>query len=104
MTMHQACFYYPSQSVFDNSWLRQALLYWDEINSLLRQNMKDVFFNDTMRMLQAEGLYTPLWYDDLHKQSAWTSELNQVANELIVLLDSSEFQRGLPPDHLKREL
>ena len=58
--MAQSILYYPSISIDDGSWLRSAVLYWDEICSIVPYEGYDRFSPEVM-FLRERGQYRPIY-------------------------------------------
>lgn len=64
--------YYPLISIRTGIWLRQALLYWDQIGSIVPQNYEDealLPYTPDMEYLKAEGEFRPFRPDALLGQN-----------------------------------
>ena len=78
--MAQSILYYPSINIEDGAWLRSALLYWDEINSIVPH--KDyVLESPELLYLQDVGQYKPIYSRDillLNKANEFASEVERI--------------------------
>ena len=62
--MAQTILYYPTIDIQDSTWLRNALLYWDNISSIVPyENYSD--FSPELLYLQECGIYKPVFPQDL---------------------------------------
>ncbi len=62
--MAQSILYYPSINIEDSEWLRSAILYWDEINSIVPY--EDYFeFSPALLYLESIGQYKPIYPKDV---------------------------------------
>lgn len=62
--MAQTILYYPTIDIQDGAWLRNALLYWDNISSIVPyENYSD--FSPELLYLQEYGIYKPVFPQDL---------------------------------------
>ena len=62
--MAQTILYYPTIDIKDSAWLRNALLYWDSISSIVPyDDYSD--FSPELRYLQRCGIYKPVFPRDL---------------------------------------
>lgn len=52
--------YYPTIKIENERWIRNALLYWDKIASIVPSSNYDDGFTDEILYLQHEGLYEPI--------------------------------------------
>lgn len=92
--------YYPSISIPANDWLRQALLYWDEVGSIVPQRPDGsslVPLSPEIVYLQSEGEFRPFRPEHfLDNIESW-SEVNRFEEEVHGLVHSPSFQRLLGP-------
>lgn len=62
--MAQTILYYPNINIQDGTWLRNAILYWDEVSSIVPyENYAD--FSPELLYLQNSGVYKPVYPQDL---------------------------------------
>lgn len=62
--MAQTILYYPKINIEDGTWLRNAILYWDEVSSIVPyENYPD--FSPELLFLQGSGVYKPVFPRDL---------------------------------------
>ncbi len=62
--MAQTILYYPNININDGQWLRNALLYWDNISSIVPyDNYGDL--SSELLFLQDSGIYEPIYPQDL---------------------------------------
>lgn len=62
--MAQTILYYPNINIKDGQWLRNALLYWDNISSIVPyDNYGDL--SPELLFLQNSGIYEPIYPQDL---------------------------------------
>lgn len=62
--MAQTILYYPNINIKDGQWLRNALLYWDNISSIVPyDNYGDL--SPELLFLQDSGIYEPIYPQDL---------------------------------------
>ena len=52
--------YYPYIDIDDSRWLRTAILFWEQIQTIVPSEISHPYANRETRLLQAEGLLTPL--------------------------------------------
>lgn len=55
--------YYPYLDIDDPQWLRTAILFWDEVKTIVPSTIKHPYSNPETLLLQDEGLLTPLACD-----------------------------------------
>jgi len=92
----QTILYYPTISVPSGRWLRQAVLYWDEIGSIVPQRYDRtalIPYTPDVQYLKAEGEFRP-FRTDLIYQRQWKL-VQDFENELREIVRSSEFQAKL---------
>lgn len=64
--MAQTILYYPNINIQDGQWLRNALLYWDNISSIVPyDNYEDL--SPELLYLQNLGIYEPIYPQDLFR-------------------------------------
>lgn len=62
--MAQTILYYPTINIQDSSWLRNAILYWDEVSSIVPyENYPD--FSPELLYLQELGIYKAIYPQEL---------------------------------------
>lgn len=62
--MAQTILYYPTIDIQDGAWLRNAILYWDEVSSIVPyEGYPD--FSPEILYLQRLGVYKPVYPQDL---------------------------------------
>jgi hypothetical protein len=94
--------YYPTITIPAGPWLRQALLYWDEIGSIVPYDhflRSLVPYSDDIGWLANEGVFRPF-----DPELMWGSGglVDEFKNELAETVASSEFRRLLPPKNTRR--
>lgn len=62
--MAQSILYYPTINIEDSAWLRSAILYWDEINSIVPCEDYCKFSNELL-FLQSTGQYRPIYPEEI---------------------------------------
>lgn len=62
--MAQTILYYPSIDIQDGAWLRSAILYWDEVSSIVPDEGYRTF-SPEIQYLQDAGVYSPIYPRDL---------------------------------------
>lgn len=65
--MRRTIMYYPNIEIPDGNWLRKALLYWDEVSSIVPREVEfDTYSNNQIiALLKDEGEYRPIYPDRL---------------------------------------
>lgn len=62
--MAQTILYYPNINIQDGTWLRNAILYWDEVSSIVPyENYTDI--SPELLYLQSSGVYKAVYPQDL---------------------------------------
>lgn len=83
-------------------WLRQAILYWDEIGSIVPQRYDEtalIPYTTDIEFLRAEGEFRP-FKTDLIYQREW-KDVQEFESELVEAILSTEFQSMLPPEDIR---
>jgi hypothetical protein len=96
-TIKQAILYYPTIDVPSGQWLRQAILYWDEIGSIVPQRYDEtalIPYTPDIQYLKDEGEFRPFRTDLIFRRE-WGAVQN-FENELVDAILSNEFQSMLP--------
>lgn len=94
--------YYPTISVPSGKWLRQSLLYWDEIGSIVPQRYDEttlIPYTADIEFLKAEGEFRPFKPELIFRRS-W-KPVQEFENELRESILSAEFQRMLDPTNAR---
>ncbi|MCT4686573.1 DUF6236 family protein [Vallitalea sp.] len=63
--MKRSILYYPEIDIKDGIWLRNALLYWDEVASIMPYDENDFYISPELQYLRDSGLYTAVRPDAL---------------------------------------
>jgi len=89
--------YYPTIKIPSGQWLKQALLYWDEIGSIVPRNLNNTWTispSADLEYLTSEGIFYP--YDP--RSIEWNWEIyKQFFDELTRIVHSNIFSGLLPP-------
>jgi hypothetical protein len=99
----QAILYYPTISVPSNRWLRQAILYWDEIGSIVPQRYDEtelIPYTPDIQYLKDEGEFRPFRTDLITRRGR--EIVQNLESELVDTILSDEFQSLLPPHSQRR--
>lgn len=62
--MAQTILYYPKINIQDGTWLRSAILYWDEVASIVPYEEYE-YFSPELLYLQSLGVYSAIYPQDL---------------------------------------
>ena len=87
--------YYPHIDIHDPKWLRSAILFWDEIKTIVPTAVRNPYRRKDTRICWQEGFLEPLRCD-LHPEL-----LDTLGKRVISLMDGDSFQRGLSSDSIK---
>lgn len=94
--LKRAILYYPSIGIPSGTWLRKAILYWDEIASIVPESYElrtvDPYSMD-IDFLKKEGVYKPVRPGDLAYHSF--QAVNDFGNELSDIVLSNVYQEFL---------
>ena len=52
--------YYPSIDIPNENWLKTAILYWDEINTIVPSSIDNPYQEQVTQFLSNEGVIRPL--------------------------------------------
>jgi hypothetical protein len=91
--------YYPTMSVPNGGWLRQALLYWDQIGSIVPEELQksgDAPYNDDILFLLHEDVFRPVGPDLLFGCRDSRQRVQWLENEFRDVLYSEQFRKNLP--------
>lgn len=106
-TVHptRSLLYYPTISVPSGAWLRQTLLYWDNVASIVPSRLDpddDDFFTTDIEYLRDNKVFREIHPDELIHSPGGSANLKSFENEFHDLVMASEFQKLLRPGGLKR--
>lgn len=99
--MLRTILYYPTIDVPNGRWLRQALLYWDQVASIVPRKFEEIpedkRYSDEIRDLYSQELFRPLdpsqWH--MNQPSAVTQSFEE---EFKAHLDDPDFQKLIAPE------
>ncbi|WP_426482329.1 DUF6236 family protein [Chryseobacterium sp. R2ACT005] len=93
--MKKTILYYPTINIPNNSWLRNSLLYWDEISSIVPKSWDEkilVKLSDDIKYLLDEKEFRPIKPEDLiTKTDNWMLS-EQFATEFLEIASSESFK------------
>jgi hypothetical protein len=92
--MKNTILYYPTISIPNNRWLRKAILYWDEIGSIVPQRddgQPVIPYSPEIQFLKAEGEFRPFRPDAIADRGR--KLVQELESELVDIVLSTEFQR-----------
>jgi hypothetical protein len=81
--------YYPHIDIHDPKWLRSAILFWDEIKTIVPRAIKSPYKHKDTRICWQEGFLEPLRCD-LHPEL-----LDTLGKRVVGLMDDASFQRDI---------
>lgn len=84
MTAFSTALYYPCISAPSETWLKNAILYWDQIQTIVPDRMKHPYEDKTALTLYDRGILQPLF---VHSEMP---EILQLGDEVLEYLDSPE--------------
>jgi hypothetical protein len=90
--------YYPTIAVPSGAWLKQALLYWDKIASIVPTDWDGVpviKYTPEVQTLYDREIFIPVRPESLIHESY--RKLHDFEQELMSLIETPEFQELLPP-------
>jgi len=100
--MNRTILYYPTIDIPRTSWLRHAVLYWDEVSSIVPKSWDDkilVELSPDIHYLMDEGRFRPIKPEDLiFKQDNWEA-FNQFQKEFEEIVSSRQFQSFIQRRH-----
>jgi len=109
--MQRTVLYYPTISIPDNWWLRQALLYFDEVASIVPQTMTWegesrgtlIPLTPEIEFLQKEGIFRSISPERLTLGREWT-EAHQLEDDLRTVVTNERYRalRGHEYVHVHR--
>lgn len=88
--MDQTILYYPTININDGQWLRNALLYWDNISSIVPYEGYEELSSDLI-FLQSCGVYEAVYPEDLFNSEYSDDFCNTILNRI------SEYERSNRP-------
>jgi hypothetical protein len=102
--------YYPWIEIEDEPWLKNAILYWDKIQTIVPRSIENPYKNKTTNELFSEGLLVPFY---VHSDQNDIEELTQDALEYLYSTEgtqilfpeeTSDFYRLMYHDKFSRHL
>lgn len=83
--------YYPSIDIYNERWLKTAILYWDEINTIVPNSLEEPYTNGATRFLVEEGVIRPL------RVTPDMEPVKEMAEDVFKYLQTSEGYQALCP-------
>jgi hypothetical protein len=97
--LHRCILYYPTISIPTGTWLRQSLLYWDEVGSIVPHSYSNkalIPYSPDVQFLKNEGQFRAFIPDHCIFQQGY-NKVQDLEQEFLEILRSSKFQKRLPP-------
>ncbi|MEI9909664.1 MAG: hypothetical protein WDO71_08285 [Bacteroidota bacterium] len=93
--------YYPTIDIPSNSWLRHALLYWDEVSSIIPNtiNIEEELSRDIHFILMKDNL-KPARPEDLINREGGFEILRKFETEFTTIVQSDQYKRLLAENHI----
>jgi len=93
--MKRTILYYPTIDIPADDWLRNALLYWDEVSSIVPKSYNGyaIELSPNIHYLEDEGQFRPIYPDTLF-QTNWDS-IEQFESEFFEIIESPSFSNLL---------
>ncbi len=76
--------YYPSIDIDDERWLKSAVLFWNEINTIVPESISSPYNNYSTQYLYDEEIIKPIYLNNDHKY------VRKVSSDFKRFLDSEE--------------
>lgn len=100
--MKNCILYYPTINVPNRVWVRNSLLYWDEIASIVPSNIEDTEFSVELCVLKDAGYFRPLSPQNFLNRMENYNEIEQFASEFFDILKSPKFKHLLKQKYKPR--
>jgi len=97
--LKRTALYYPTIAVPSGPWLRQNLLYSDEVASIVPQRWDETVlipYTPDIEYLKSEGEFRPIRPEILIEQRDYR-EVEELDNEFRSIVESEQFQSFLEP-------
>lgn len=95
--------YYPTINIPTNDWLKNAVLYWDEVSSIVPYDWRQdptITISKDIDFLEDEGLFRPIHPGQLmDSRQAWQA-VEEMTEEFIATVDSEHFKKFLTEENL----
>ncbi len=94
--MNRTILYYPTIDIPKNSWLRHALLYWDEVSSIVPKSWDDkllVELSPDIHYLMDEEQFRPIKPEDLIIKTDNWEVFEDFQNEFKEIVSSPQFKK-----------
>src|SRR5262245_39674702 len=84
MTAFTRALYYPWIDITDEGWLKNALLYWDQIQTIVPRSMEKPYSTRTAMEFYDPGLLEPLFVESRMR------EIDTLASDVLTYINSAE--------------
>lgn len=105
--MFNTTLYYPWIDIHDDSWVKTAILYWDEIKTIVPNGMGSPYHNEVAAILEQENILRPFNVSPLSKEVIEASEIVMqyfsTPEGMRILTSGNEFSR-IHPDKFSYQL
>ena len=94
--MKRNILYYPTINIQNEDWIRNALIYWDEISSIVPMDYNEnpvIELNGNVQFLRDEGFFRPISPDTLIKNSNTQNNIKNFEIEFLEIIKSREFDK-----------
>ncbi len=92
--------YYPTMAIWESSWIKQTIFYWDRISTIIPRHLDDdIYRTDLIRELEDYGAFRPFHPDD------YVHDMKHLSKEFKSLLKTEkrkkhQNQEDLPKNFL----
>jgi hypothetical protein len=96
--LNRTILYYPTINIPSNDWLKNAVLYWDEVSSIVPREWRDdnsISLSDDIELLMDEGLFRPIHPGQLLRNPTSWQAVDDMTEEFISIVKSEHFKRIL---------
>jgi hypothetical protein len=96
MTAFTRALYYPWIDIDNEGWLKNAILYWDQIQTIVPQSIKQPYSMRTARDFQDSGLLEPLFVESS------VDEVEELTSDVLTYINSPEGADILTSDNYSK--
>lgn len=90
--MFSKALYYPWIDIADDNWLKTAILYWDEISTIVPESIENPYENEATKIAQEANILKPL------RVNSYMREVEEIIPEVITYMNTDEGLRVLMSD------
>lgn len=90
--------YYPTINIPSTDWLKNAVLYWDEVSSIVPRDWekdKSIKISTDIELLMDKGIFRPIHPDELLENTSASQMVENMTDEFISIFESSHFKELL---------